>query len=237
MGEGIGNDAQLMSFVSSANIACGFHAGDEDTMRKTVELALTHRVAVGAHPGFADKEFFGRRPLKLSPDEVYELVLFQIASLKKITDSFRSSLHHVKPHGALYNMAAEDASLAHSIAKAVRDVDDRLILYGLSGSRLVSEGNAMGLQTASEVFADRTYQDDGRLTPRSQAGAVIEDETKCLEQVIMMITQQSVMSVNQQKVPIIAETVCIHGDSIHAVAFAKRIFDFLNQHSIDIKAI
>lgn len=237
MGEGIDNDALLMPFISSANIACGYHAGDEETMKKTVELALANNVAIGAHPGFADKEFFGRREMKLSNDEVYDLTAAQIKALKKITDTFHIPLHHVKPHGALYNMAVADSSLAWSISQAVKDVDEKLILYGLSGSFLISEAKAIGLRTASEVFADRTYQDDGGLTPRSQFNALIEDEEKCIAQVLQMIMHQSVTSINNLVVPIIAQTICIHGDGKHAVAFAQTIFKSLRQKRIDIKAI
>ena len=237
VGEGMNNDAQLMPYTSSANIACGFHAGDEDTMKKTVELALFHHVAIGAHPGFADKKFFGRRALTLSSNEVYDLITAQINALKKITGLYHAILHHIKPHGALYNMAAKDAAWAHAIAQAVRDADERLILYGLSGSYLISEAKAIGLLTASEVFADRTYQDDGNLTPRSQPDALIEEEEKCIRQVLQMITRQSVTSINNLVVPIVAQTVCIHGDGKHAVVFAQTIFESLKQHRIDIQAI
>src|SRR6185436_8886471 len=144
MGEGMDNDAQLMPFISSANIACGYHAGDEESMKKTVELALLNNVAIGAHPGFADKEFFGRREMQLSNDEVYDLTVAQIKALKKITDTFHTPLHHVKPHGALYNMAVTDSSLAWSISQAVKDVDEHLILYGLSGIFLIGEAKAIG---------------------------------------------------------------------------------------------
>ncbi|HYV94193.1 MAG TPA: 5-oxoprolinase subunit PxpA [Chitinophagales bacterium] len=236
MGEGVNTDAQLMPLISSASIACGYHAGDADTMKKTVELALMHHVAIGAHPGFADKEFFGRRELKLSTDEVYDLIAGQISALKKITDSFQAKLHHVKPHGALYNIAARDASLARTIALAVQDVDKNLMLYGLSGSYLISEGEAIRLKTASEVFADRTYGDDGSLTPRSQPNALIEDELQCAAQVLQMITQQTVTSINGHTVPIVAQTICIHGDGKHAVAFAHTIYQSLKENRIDIKA-
>jgi UPF0271 protein len=236
MGEGMANDAELMPFISSANIACGFHAGDEDTMKKIVELALLHHVAIGAHPGFADKEFFGRRELKLSHDEACDLITRQLEVLKKITDTFHTTIHHVKPHGALYNMAARDRSLAHSISKAIKDFDHRLILYGLSGSFLTTEAEALGLTTANEVFADRTYLDDGSLTPRSQPNALIEEKEKCLSQVLQMITQQSVTSINNKVIPIIAQTVCIHGDGKHALTFAEAIYESLSRHGIEIKA-
>lgn len=237
LGEGMDNDALLMPFISSANIACGYHAGDEDTMKRTVELALAHHVQVGAHPGFADKEHFGRVERHLSKEEVYDLISEQIAALKKIAQSFQAAVHHVKPHGALYNMAAKDKSLATTIAKAVKEAGSSLVLYGLSGSFLISEAKANGLKTASEVFADRTYQDNGSLTPRSHPEALIEHDDKSIEQVLGMITQHKVRTVSRKLIPIVAETVCIHGDGQHAVTFAKAIHHSLKQHRIDIKAI
>jgi UPF0271 protein len=237
MGEGVGNDAQLMPFISSTNIACGYHASDEDTMKKTVELALLHQVAIGAHPGFADKEFFGRRELHLSNDEIYDLVANQISVLKKIADSFQTKLHHVKPHGALYNMAARDALLARTIAQAVKEANENLILYGLSGSCLIHEAKAIGLKTASEVFADRTYRDDGSLTPRSQAKALIEDVRKCVAQVLQMIQEHTVTSLNGRVIPIEAQTICIHGDGKQALEFAKAINQTLKENRIDMKAM
>lgn len=237
MGEGMDNDDKLMPLISSTNIACGYHAGDEDAMKKTVESALQHQVAIGAHPGFADKEFFGRRALKLSAAEIYDLVIYQIEALKKITTAFHTSLHHVKPHGALYNLAAGEAAVAHMIARAVYDTDPQLILYGLSGSFLVIEAAAIGLRTASEVFADRTYQDSGQLTPRSESNALIDSEEKSIAQVLQMIQEQKVTSIHSVIVPIVAETICIHGDGKQAVAFAKRIVATLKQQQVEIKPI
>ena len=231
------NDAELMAFISSTNIACGYHAGDEDTMKRTVVLALKKQVAIGAHPGFSDLEHFGRRELNLNEAEFYHLVLDQIFILKKITDSFQTKIHHVKPHGAMYNMAARNELLARFIAQAVKDIDADFILYGLSGSHLISEGESLGLKTASEVFADRTYQDDVSLTPRSQSNALIENGNKCIEQVLQMIRQHSVTSVNKKVVPIEAETICIHGDGTHAVEFARMIRDALKENHIDLKTI
>ncbi|MES2371977.1 MAG: 5-oxoprolinase subunit PxpA [Bacteroidota bacterium] len=237
MGEGLSNDAMIMPWISSTNIACGYHAGDEDTMKRTVELAIQNNVSIGAHPGFADKTNFGRTEMRLSLDEVYELVAQQIFLLQKITKEFGARLHHVKPHGALYNMAANDTMLAHTIAKAVNDIDGGLFLYGLSGSHSISEANKLGLKTASEVFADRTYQDSGGLTPRTQSNALIETEEASLQQVLQMIEQQTVTSVNKKQVPIKAETICLHGDGVHAVAFAKNIYHTLQQNQVGIKSI
>lgn len=236
MGEGFANDVALMPYISSANIACGFHAGDEDTMKRTIELALQYHVAIGAHPGFADKANFGRNEMHLSEEELFDLITMQVQVLQKIADTFHTKLHHVKPHGALYNMAAKDATLAAIIAAAIKATDDSLVLFGLSGSHAVTEAKNAGLRTASEVFADRTYQADGSLTPRSQPNALIAVTEQALQQVLQMIQQQTVTTPGKL-VPILAETVCIHGDGMHAVAFAQQIHHTLQQHHIDIKTI
>src|SRR5687767_11479 len=175
MGEGIGNDALIMPYISSASIACGYHAGDVDLMYQAVELAAKHNVLIGAHVSYLDRNNFGRNEVHLPDAEVYELVEQQLIILKEITDLFDQSLTHVKPHGALYNQSAKDSGVAKAVAKAIKDFDDRLVLFGLSGSHSIREAALLGLKTCNEVFADRTYQDDGSLTPRSQPGALIED--------------------------------------------------------------
>lgn len=237
MGEGMGNDHLIMPFISSANIACGYHAGDEDTMKRTVELALKYKVAIGAHPSFNDKQNFGRTELQVDLNELYDLVAIQISLLKKIAAMSGATLHHVKPHGALYNMAARDKEMSATIAGAVKDADKNLVLYGLSNSHLITEAASIGLRTASEVFADRTYQDNGSLTPRSQPGALIEDETTSLQQVLQMIQQQQVRSFSGKIIPVKAETLCLHGDGKHAVQFAEHIHVTLKRKNIDIRAI
>jgi len=237
MGEGMPYDSALMPYISSANIACGYHAGDEETMRRTVELALKHNVAIGAHPGFADKENFGRKDMFLKKEQYRTLIIKQLSLLKNITDAFGAKLHHVKPHGALYNMAAADKMLAAIIAKTVKDFDDSLILYALSGSCLIEEAKAIHLKTASEVFADRTYRDDGKLTMRNYPNALIKNEWDAIRQVMQMIKEKTVMSVNKKTLPIIAETICIHGDGAHPVEFAKLIHQTLSANKIAIKAI
>lgn len=236
MAEGFPNDAQLMPWISSTNIACGYHAGDEELMKRTVELALQHNVSIGAHPGFADKANFGRTEMQLPLKEIYELVAEQIHLLQKITKALGAKLNHVKPHGALYNMSARDATLANTIAKAVYAIDNHLLLFGLSGSHSISEAKKTGLKTASEVFADRSYQDNGNLTPRTEANALIETEEASIQQVLQMIEQKTVTSVNNKPVPIIAETICLHGDGVHAVGFAKKIHQTLQQNNIGIKS-
>jgi UPF0271 protein len=234
MGEGCGNDDVLLEFVSSANIACGFHAGDADTMRRTAELALAKSVAIGAHPSFPDRENFGRTNMNLSPDEVTDIVSEQIAAMQNVCREIAATLHHVKPHGALYNMAAKEASLAEAIARAVQNVDADLIMYGLSGSFLITEAQRLGLKTASEVFADRTYTAEGTLTPRSQPNALIDSADESINQVLQMVEKGTVTATNGSEVPIEVETICIHGDGPHAVDFAKAIKTRLEQEGIKV---
>ncbi|MCU0326127.1 MAG: LamB/YcsF family protein [Spirosomaceae bacterium] len=233
----MGNDEKLMKLISSANIACGYHAGDASIMRKTTELAIKNGVAVGAHPGFNDLQGFGRRNMQLSPQEVYDICVYQIGAMFGVVRALGGKLHHVKPHGALYNMAAQDRNLARAIAEATKAIHPDLILYGLSGSFLISEAKAIGLKTASEVFADRTYQNDGTLTPRSQPNALIESTEDAVSQVIMMIEEGSVIATDGQKVSLEADTVCIHGDGKHAVEFAAELRSKLLQREIELKTI
>ncbi len=237
MGEGMPHDAELVPFISSANIACGYHAGDTDTMKRTVELALQHGVAIGAHPGFNDAAHFGRNEMHLSERALYELVGDQLLLLYRIVRDFDMHLHHVKPHGALYNMAAKDLSMSEAIVRAIKMVDPFLIVYGLSGSKLISAAHAAGLKTANEVFADRSYQDDGSLTPRSQPNAMIGSEEESVTQVLQMLQQKTVNSINGKAVAIRAETICIHGDGEKAVPFAKQIRHTLEQNNIEIRKI
>jgi UPF0271 protein len=231
---GAAKDAALMDYVSSVNIACGAHAGDEETMRWTVSNAIAKEVAAGAHPGYADKENFGRIELDLRVEEVYELVAEQVNALKKITEELGGRLHHVKPHGALYNQAAKDAELAHVIARAVKDIDANLIFYGLAGSHLISEAKKLGLGTASEVFADRTYQPDGSLTSRKLPGALMTDTYDAVVQVLEMVTLGTVKTMNGERIRIDAETICIHGDGEHALEFAQAVNEAIAKRGIKI---
>ena len=237
MGEGIGNDEAIMPFITAANIACGYHAGNEEIMRITVLLCQKMNVKIGAHPSFDDKPNFGRTEMRLPLNDIHNLIIKQISDLKNIAFANGASLHHVKPHGALYNMAASDQQLASAIAYAVKESDPDLILYGLSGSYLISEGQKHGLRTASEVFADRTYQDDGSLTPRNFRNALIESEEESIKQVLQMVLNGTVTTVAGKTIPIAAETICIHGDGKHAVDFAQKIYYTLKNNSIDIQAI
>lgn len=236
LGEGIGNDELIMPYISSANIACGYHAGDANTMKQTVDLCKKYNVAVGAHPSFPDKENFGRTDMLLHPGEIYEMIIKQINGLEKVAMSADVPVHHVKPHGALYNMAARDKGLAPFVALALLDTNPKYILYGLSGSYLIKEAKNLGLKTVSEVFADRTYKDDGSLTSRNKPGALIEDTDAAVAQVLQMVKERTVTSVTGKKVPIVAETICIHGDGEHAVEFAKAVHRALKENNIAIKA-
>ncbi len=233
----MGNDSVLMELISSANIACGFHAGDATIMRKTAQLAIEKNVAIGAHPAFPDLQGFGRRNMQLSSQEVYDICVYQIGAMFGTVRALGGKLHHVKPHGALYNMAAKDANWARAIAQATKAIHHDLILYGLSGSHLIIEAEKIGLRTASEVFADRTYQNDGSLTPRTQANAMIESTQAAVNQVIMMIEKQAVISTEGQEVALKADTVCIHGDGIHAVEFARELRNTLLSRNIFIEII
>ena len=207
LGEGIGNDAELMPYIDEANIACGFHAGDAFTMRETVALCIRYKVKIGAHPSYLDRENFGRKEIELSPEEIYLLVKKQIEILNHIVKTAGGTLNHVKPHGALYNTSAKNPEVAKAIAKAVKDIDPGLILFGLKGSLSIEVAQAIGLKTAEEAFADRRYESDGSLTPRSQPGACFTDIQHVLNQV--------------QKMK--ADTWCIHGDGPHALEFAKAL--------------
>lgn len=233
----MGRDNEVLPFVSSANIACGFHGGDPSTMRKTVAAAIKHGVAIGAHPSLQDLAGFGRRVIQITPDEAYDSVVYQIGALAGVAASQGARLHHVKAHGALYNMAARDAALARAICEAVRDIDSSLVLYGLAGSKLIEAAQAAGLKAASEVFADRSYQDDGSLTPRTQAGAMIEDVDQAVAQVVRMVKEGKVRSQSGKDVPVQADTLCIHGDQPNALVFASGIRRALVAAGISIQTV
>ena len=233
----IGNDAALMDHVTSVNIACGFHAGDPTTIRKTIETAIEKGVAIGAHPGYPDLQGFGRRNMSLSASDVFDIVLYQVAALKGICEASGGSLHHVKPHGALYNQAAKSPELSRAIADAVKAIDTGLIFYGGSGTALISEANECGLRTASEVFADRTYQPDGSLTPRSLPNALIDDPSKAMEQALQMVRLGTVTSLMGQTINIKADTICLHGDGAQALEFAVALRSAFAENNIDVQAL
>jgi 5-oxoprolinase (ATP-hydrolysing) subunit A len=223
IGEGMSNDALIMPFITSANIACGYHAGDATIMRNTMALARKHNVNIGAHPSFKDKENFGRTEMHLSIKEIYDLIIVQLQFMQKMAEEMNVSLHHVKPHGALYNMSARNIDIAEAIAGAIHDFNNELILFGLSGSLSIEAAGKLGLKTMAEVFADRTYQDDGSLTSRKEANAMILTVDDCLSQVEEMVARKRVISVNGKPIPVVAETICIHGDGKNAIEFAEAI--------------
>lgn len=237
MGEGMNNDHLLMPLISSANIACGFHAGNRQTMETTIALAKKFNVKIGAHISFHDRDNFGRTEMDLPKDEMRQLIQDQLEAITTIASDNDVAVHHVKPHGALYNMSARDKTLAALIAFNVKEYNSALIIYGLSGSHSIKEAEKLGMQTASEVFADRTYQEDGSLTSRKMSNAIISDTNVALQQVLAMITEQTVISVSGKRIPIKADTICIHGDNVNAVAFANMINKVLIEQGIAIKSI
>lgn len=236
LGEGMPNDAALMPYISSANIACGFHAGDEDTMIRTIALAVEHGVSIGAHPGFPDKKNFGRTEMMFPEEDIVSIVSEQVYIMLDLVFALGGKLQHVKPHGALYNMAARDLSLASAIANAIKDIDEHLILFGLSGSKSIEAAQLIGLRTANEVFADRTYTNEGTLTPRQQSGALITDPAAMEQQVLQMIREQQVTSLQGKTIPLQADTICIHGDGEHAIVFAQQVHQLLQNNHITIQS-
>ncbi len=232
----IEKDYEILRYVSSINIACSFHAGDLTTMELLTKAAIKEKVSIGAHPSFPDQENFGRVNMQLSRQRIYEIVQEQILILNNIVKKQNTKLHHVKPHGALYNMAANDKIIAVAICDAIKDFDKEIILYGLHGSELVKAGNECGLRTCNEVFADRTYREDGNLTPRTEHDALIEEESKALAQVLQMLKQNTVITSSGKEINIQAETICIHGDGKHAVSFAKAIHQLLQKNNIVIQS-
>lgn len=219
----LGHDTAVVPHLTSANVACGFHAGDPDVMRRTVALAHRHRIAIGAHPGFADLQGFGRREMRMTPSEIENLVIYQVGALDAVARAEGSRVRHVKPHGALYNMGAREASVADAIARGVAAVDRSLILVGLSGSELIAAGRRAGLRTASEVFADRGYRRDGSLLSRGDAGAVVEDLEEVAARAVQMVTHGTVEAADGHPVTVHADTICIHGDTPGAATLAKAI--------------
>jgi len=233
----MGQDAALMDSISSANVACGFHAGDPGAMRATIALAREKGVAIGAHPGFQDLVGFGRRELKATPAEVEDLVLYQVSALAGMASAQGVRLQHVKAHGALYNMACRDRALADAIAKAVAAFDRSLILFGLPNSELLRAGKAMGLSVAAEVFADRAYDPDGSLTSRTKPGSVIHDTPKVVERAIKMVRDKQVIAVTGSTIALQADTLCLHGDTPGAAALAREIRRGLESAGIRITAL
>lgn len=236
LGEGGAYDEQLLMLVSSANIACGWHAGDADSMRQSVRWAQRNGVAIGAHPSFPDRENFGRSNMQLPHDEIVSGMLYQLGALDAIARAEGACLVHVKPHGALYNQAAKDAAMADAICSAIKTFNPRLCLFGLAGSEMIRAAARAGLQAIEEVFADRAYQADGSLVNRSLPGALIEDEIQALKQTMMLIRHKQVIALDGSTVMVNAQTVCLHGDGAHALAFAQTIRNHLEQEQIGVHA-
>lgn len=235
LGEGCGQDAAIVPHISSASIACGAHAGDAGTIRAAIGLCLAHGVAIGAHPSLEDREHFGRRELVLAPAEIRDLIARQVATMLGACAEAGTRLHHVKPHGALYNLAARDPDVAAAIADAVRGADPMLVLYGLANSELTAAGEAAGLRVAHEAFAERAYDADGRLAPRGTPGAVIEGFDDALAQVRDFIRDGIVVARDGARVPIRADTLCLHGDRADAAAFACALRGALEAEGVSIR--
>jgi 5-oxoprolinase (ATP-hydrolysing) subunit A len=231
----MGADAEVMPHISSANIACGFHGGDPATIRKTVRLAVDNGVAVGAHPSLPDIQGFGRRAMKISPQDMYDLVVYQAGAVEGFARAAGTKLHHIKCHGALYNMAAMDEALSEAMARAARDLGN-VMIYALSNSRMISMVKKLGVPVAGEVFADRGYSDDGTLAPRDKPGGMIEDAAKSVKQALAMVEEGYVTSLSGKRVPVAADTMCLHGDQPGAASFAKALRKAFSERSISVAA-
>lgn len=236
LGEGCGHDAEIVPLISSASLACGGHAGDARTMREAVELCRAHSVAIGAHPSLVDRAGFGRRDLPVTPEQTRELVRRQVEALAGVCAAAGASLHHVKPHGALYNRAARDPDIAEAIAESVAAFDRSLVLYGLSGSALPAAGAAAGLRVAHEVFAERRYRSDGSLVPRSEPDAVIESVAEAIAQVLTLLRKGVAVANDGRRVAVRADTLCLHGDRPDAADFARALRRALEAEGVEIRA-
>jgi len=233
----IGMDEEVLKYITSANIACGFHAGDPVVMQKTVELAVKNGTAVGAHPGYPDLQGFGRRNMVISAEEAKAYIKYQIGALNAFAASCGVKLQHVKPHGAFYNAAAKDSKLAEAICQGIYEVNPELILLGLAGSEHIKAAEKIGLRCASEVFADRGYMDDGTLVPRKMPGAMIHDTKIAIERTVKMVKDGTVETINGNIIPIKADSICVHGDNPDAVAFVKEIKEKLEAEGVEVTNI
>ena len=230
----IEHDISLLPYFSSVNIACGFHAGDADTILQLLRAAVPLKIAVGAHPSFPDRENFGRKEMYFEEQDLYRIIYQQVEFVASLALSNGIRIQHVKPHGALYNMVARDHRMAFIVCSAIQAYDPELVIYGLAGSEFIRVADCLGMKTYSEVFADRTYQDDGTLTSRAKPNALIDDAVHALEQVVQMATKGTVTSVTGKTIPVTTETICIHSDGKYALMFAKIIREALLQHGINI---
>ena len=237
IGEGCESDEALLDLISSANIACGWHAGGAEAMRNCTRWAVAKGVAIGAHPSFLDRENFGRSEMQLRPEEVYAGMLYQLGALAAIAAAAGGRIAHLKPHGALYNQAARDRVLAKAIVDAAREFDPTIAVFGLAGGKLVEQARSAGLIAVEEAFADRGYLADGSLVPRSQPGALIEDEDQMIERTLVMIRDKRVRTIDGSWCALNAQTLCLHGDGAHALAFARRIRTTLDADNIEVRAL
>ncbi|WP_153017212.1 LamB/YcsF family protein [Alkalihalobacillus trypoxylicola] len=242
LGEGygpykIGRDEEIIPLVSSVNIACGYHAGDHSVMAKTIKMAKKHQVSIGAHPGYPDLQGFGRRFIPMKSEEIFDMLVYQIGAISSMCKAYGTSLEHVKPHGALYNLASVNPSVAEAIVQAIKAVDHSLILFGLSGSVLSKIGEEHGLCVAHEVFADRTYQNNGMLTPREQKNAVITDVEMASKRIKELISNGEMPTVSGKKIPLKVDTICVHGDEDKAFIFLKKLRSQLVSQGIDVRKV
>jgi 5-oxoprolinase (ATP-hydrolysing) subunit A len=233
----MGADAQIMPFITSANIACGFHAGDPATIRKTVKLAHDHGVAIGAHPSLPDLMGFGRRVMHIKPQEMYDLVLYQAGAVKAFAQALGGRLHHVKCHGALYNMSTDDVGLSEAMAQAVKDLGDDVVMYGLANSPMLEAARKMGVRVAGEAFADRGYTDAGRLASRDDPKGMIVHEAQAVAQALQIIEVGAVTSTSGRQIAVSAQTLCLHGDQPDAVAFAKALREQFSARGIVVATV
>lgn len=236
LGEGIGNEAAIMPFISSVNIACGFHAGSPISMQETVSLAKKHQVAIGAHPSYPDREHFGRRTMHLSANEIYAMVVYQAGAMAAICTAEKIKLHHIKLHGALYNQAAVDKIIAEAVVTAIKDFDTSLMVYGLAGSILISLAKAAGIRAVEEAFADRSYTPEGTLTSRSMPHAMLTEPAEVTAQALSIVLRNTVRATDHSILQLKAETLCIHGDGLHAQDFAKVIYNTMLENNIRIQS-
>jgi UPF0271 protein len=236
LGEGAGHDEEVLDLVSSANIACGFHAGDPASILTSIQAALERGVAVGAHPSFPDRENFGRSEMTLPPAEVYSVVAYQIGAFQALVRAAGGRMNHVKPHGALYNMATRDRSLAELIVNAIVALDPKLILFAPSASQLNAAATELGLETAAEIFADRNYLPDGSLVPRTERDAFVHDPVEAADRIIRILREQKVRAVDGTDISVFGTTVCVHGDNPQAVTFVRQLRDRLDLEDVVIAA-
>lgn len=233
----MGDDATMFTIVNSASVACGFHAGDPLIMRRTLHAARRSGVSIGAHPAFPDLQGFGRRPMHIAPDELQAIVLYQLGALAGMARVEGLAMTHVKPHGALSNMACEDATLARNVAKAVKAFDAGLILLAPAGSKLAAAGQSQGLKVAGEIFADRAYTDEGNLQPRSQPGAVLTNAEDCVGHVLRMLDAGAIVSASGKRLEVDFHSICVHGDNAHGVEIAHAVRDALDRAGCRLVAL